>query len=313
MKKINNLKKRVSGVCVLAVACIAAISVTACDPTIDSLSYDLPEANSKADLTPPEASFKATVTTDFLTYDFSNTSSSATDYVWDYGDGNTSTGIDGLNTFPAEGVYTVTLTAKDKLGVSDTFSLEIEVIEPEIPPAIYPEILNGNFDAGTSNWKPADCTGCSTNAFNASSDGSPDNYDGTPSGASKTPGAKYTSATSAGPITNDTRFGYQEITVSPNTNYILEYEYAIKTDVDDIEGGDRVIVSIVDAWYGDAGLAAASTPLVSLVGDEANGKGNFKVVRQVFESNATGQIAILMYAITKDEIFVDNIKVYPVQ
>ena len=300
----------------------AIISVTSCDPTIDALAFDLPEANSKEDLTPPTASFKASVTADYLSYTFSNTSSSATDYVWNYGDGNTSTGLDGENTFPAEGTYTVTLTATDKLGKTSTYSVVIEVVEPEVPPAIVPTIVNGDFNDGTSNWKPSSFTGGTTNAFNASSDGDPLNYDGTPSGASKTPGAKWTSSTSAGPLlSSSTRYAYQAINandpitpyVTPNTNYILEYSYAIKTDVADIEGGDRVIVEILDGWFEDGADAVVSTPLVQTVGAEANGKGNFKVVKQVFSSNATGEIAIWIYAITNDELYVDNVKVYPAQ
>ncbi|MDO6749807.1 PKD domain-containing protein, partial [Gilvimarinus sp. 1_MG-2023] len=82
---------------------------------------------------PPEANFSAAVTDDYLTYTFANASTSATDYMWKYGDGNTSTGVDGVNTFPAEGTYTVTLTASDKLGVESISSLEVVVVEPEEP------------------------------------------------------------------------------------------------------------------------------------------------------------------------------------
>ncbi|MDO7173281.1 PKD domain-containing protein [Mariniflexile sp. AS56] len=312
MKTISNLKKRVSGMCLGALALIACIAVTSCDPTIDALSYDLAEANSKEDLKPPVASFKATVTADYLTYTFANTSSSATDYVWNYGDGKTATSLDGENTFPAEGTYTVTLTATDKLGKTNTYSSEVIVIEPEVPPALNPGVINGNFDDGTSNWKPNSFSGGTTNAFNASSDGDPNNYDGTPSGASKTPGAKWTSSTSAGPLlSSSTRYAYQEMKLSENTNYILEYSYAIKTDVADIAGGDRVIVEILDGWFNDGADAVVSTPLVQTIGNEANGKGNFKVVKQVFSTNATGEISIWIYAITNDELYVDNVKVYP--
>ena len=314
MKTIVNLKKQVFGSSISALILMVCISFTSCDPSISALEFDLPEANSKEDVTPPAASFSATVSSDFLTYDFSNTSSSATGYVWNYGDGNSSTDVDGLNTFPDEGIYTVTLTATDKLGKSSTFSLDVEVIEPEVPPAINPEVVNGDFEAGTSSWKPDNCTGCSKNAFNGSSDGSPLNYEGEDSGSSKTAGAKYTGSTSAGPsLSGDTRYGYQEIVVTPNTNYILEFEYAIKTDKDDIEGGDRAIVAIVDGWYDDAADAASSTALVSLEGNKANGKGNFEVVKQVFSSNASGEISILMYGITNDELYIDNVKVYPAE
>lgn len=314
---MKNIKKQVSHKFLFVFALLVCVTITSCD---DLFEYELPEANSKADLTPPEANFKATVTNDYLTYTFSNISTSATDYIWNFGldgDGDgaidTSIDLDAEYTFPGEGIYTVTLTASDKLGVSSTFSSEVEVVEPIIPPAIYPEVINGNFDDGTSNWKPAKFTGGTTNAFNASSDGDPNNYDGTPSGASKTPGAKWTGSTSAGPsLSSSSRYAYQAITVSPNTNYIVEYSYAIKTDKDDIDGGDRVIVEILDGWFNDGADAVVSTPLVQVVGSEANGKGNFTVVKQVFSSNATGEIAIWIYAITNDELYVDNVKVYPV-
>ena len=170
-------------------------------------------------------------------------------------------------------------------------------------------------DDGMDNWKIANFTGGTTNAFNSSSDGSPLNYDGTDSGSTKTPGAKWTSSTSAGPsLSAHTRYAYQEIVVTPNTEYILEYAYAIKTDVDDIDGGDRVIGEILDGWFVDGVDAVASSnagPLVRIVGDVANGKGNFTIVSNSFTSNASGKVAIWIYAITNDELYVDNIKMYP--
>lgn len=318
MKTINNLKKRVSEMCIGALALIACIAVTSCDPTIDALSYDLAEANSKEDLKPPVASFKATVTSNFLTYTFSNTSSSATDYVWNYGDGKTATSLDGENTFPAEGTYTVTLTATDKLGKSSTSTLDVEVIEPEIPPAIVPEIINGDFEDGNTGWKPSKFTNGNTNAFNTSSDGSFTLYDGTPA-ASKTGGAKYATKSTMVPFSSETRAGYQEITISPNTTYILEFAYSINTS-NQVNGEEKVIVEILDGHFSedayDAYLSSnsATGPLVKVVGTKAEGKGNFNVVKSTFTSNATGQVSIWMYGITTtNDVWHDNIKVYPAQ
>lgn len=313
-----NLKKYVVKVSASALLLVAGVLVTSCDPTFESLEYELPEANSQPDMTPPSASFNVTAVDpdNFLVYSFGNTSYNATDYVWDFGDGNTSTDFDGVNIYPAEGEYLVTLTASDKHGVSSKDTMTISVVEPEIPPTINPDVLNGDFEEGTSGWKPSSCTACNTNAFNASSDGSPDNYDGEPSGASKTAGAKYTSSTSADgngqpASSGSTRYGYQEFTVTPNANYIIEYQYAIKTDKDDVEGGDRVYISALDGWYSDAATAAASTPLGVAEGIAAEGKGNFNTARQVFSANADGKISILMFAITNDELYVDNVKLYP--
>jgi PKD repeat protein len=296
---------------------IMIFSLSSCDPSLEVYKFDLPEANSKDDETPPAANFSATVTDDFLTYNFANLSTSATTYAWDFGDGNSATTVDGNNTYPDEGMYTITLTASDALGVTSTFSVTIDVVEPPEPPAIDPEILNGNFDDGQSNWKISSFTGGTTSPYNSSSDGSPLNYDGTDSGSSKTPGAKWTSSTSAGPsVSSATRYAYQAITVTPNQDYYIEFEYAIKTDAADIEGGDRVIFEILDGQFSDGVDAVASSnasPLVQSVGDIAMGKGNFTKNITTFTANATGEIAIWIYAITKDELYVDNVKVYPVE
>lgn len=304
-------KKSLKTILSMASSLLITISLLSCDPSLSMYEYDLPEAGSKPDATPPSANFSAAVSsTDHLTINFANLSTSATDYVWNFGDGNTSTNIDGQNTYADLGTYTVTLTATDKLGATDTFSADIEVVKPA---AITPEILNGNFDNGQDDWKISSFTGGTTSPFNSSSDGSPNNYDGTPSGASKTPGAKWTSSTSAGPlVSSDTRYAYQAITVTPNTEYAIQYEYAIKTDVPDIAGGDRVIVEILDGWFDDGVDAVASStagPLVQSVGSDANGKGNFTLVTQLFNSNDSGQIAIWIYAITNDELYVDNVKI----
>lgn len=317
MKNILKIKNSLHKVVIMGSLSMALLLLVSCDPSLSVFEYDLPDANSKPDETPPEAIFSASVTDDYLTYTFANASTSATDFAWDYGDGNTSIGVDGMNTYPDEGTYTVTLVASDKLGVTSTYSTTVEVVEPPVPPAINPEILNGDFSSGMDNWKISTFTGGTTNAFNSSSDGDPLNYDGSDSGSTKTPGAKWTSSTSAGPsISADTRYAYQEITVTPNTDYILTYSYAIKTDADDIDGGDRVIGEILDGWFVDGVDAVASSndgPLVRIVGDTANGKGNFTIVSNSFTSNATGKVAIWIYAITNDELYVDNVKVTPAE
>lgn len=312
MYNIFRSKKRISEIFLMVSMFVVSISLISCE------KFELPEANSKADDTPPVANFSYSQggADEFLVYTFANLSSSATTYSWDFGDGNTSTGLDVENTYPDEGTYTITLTASDALGVESVFSETIEVVQPPEPAAITPEILNGNFDDGQDNWKIANFTGGTTNPYNSSSDGDPLNYDGSPSGETKTPGAKWTSSTSAGPsLSSSTRYAYQAITVTPNTEYVIQYSHAIKTDVADIDGGDRVIVEILDGWFDDGVDAVASSnggPLVQTIGNVANGKGDFTVITESFTSNATGEVSIWMYAITADELYVDNVKVVPV-
>lgn len=312
--KIFNLKTRLLIMIKSALAFVLIASVSSCDPTMDSLSYDLPDANSKADLTPPAASFSAAETEDFLTWTFGNTSSSATDYSWNYGDGNSSTGVDGENTFPDEGIYTITLTATDKLGVTSTFSKDIVVKEPPIPAAINPEVINGDFSDGGGSWKWSAFSGGTKDAFNSSSDGSNINYDGSDNGG-KTPGAKWTNGTSSGIYrSSSSRFAGQNLTVSPGREYILEYEYAIKND-NDSNGGAKIVGEILDGHFIDGANALVSSdtgPMVRNEGTNLLGKGNFTLVRQQFTANDSGLVSIFIWAETQQDSYVDNVKVYPV-
>ncbi|WP_157961196.1 PKD domain-containing protein [Lutibacter citreus] len=311
--KIFNLKTRLLIMIKSALVLVLIASVSSCDPTMDSLSYDLPDANSKADLTPPAASFSAAESEDFLTWTFGNTSSSATDYTWNYGDGNSSTGVDGENTFPDEGTYTITLTATDKLGATSTFSKQIEVVEPPIPAAINPEVINGDFTDGGGSWKWPSFTGGTKDAFNGSSDGSNINYDGSDNGG-KTAGAKWTNGTSSGIYrSSKSRFAGQNLTVSPGREYVLEYEYAIKND-NDGNSGAKIVGEILDGHFTDGADALASSdagPIVRNEGTNLLGKGNFTLVRQSFTASDSGLVSIFIWAETQQDAYVDNVKVYP--
>jgi PKD repeat protein len=213
MKKIIKFTKKIT-VSFIGIVGLLALSITACDPTIESLSYDLPEANSKTDLTPPSASFSASVTSDYLTYTFSNTSISATDYSWDFGDGNTATTKDATHTFPAVGTYTVTLSVSDKLGVSSTFLDTIEVVEPPTPAAIVPVIINSDFDKQPkSSGSDCSCAGW----------------------INKSLGSQGESSSGNGGSDNVVKFDndeqdliYQEFEISPNTDYSITFVAAWK-------------------------------------------------------------------------------------
>jgi hypothetical protein len=211
MKILNRLQKQLK----LSIMAILVLSVWSCDPTIESLAYELPDASSKPDLTPPSASFSASVTADYLTYTFGNTSSSATDYVWDYGDGNTSTDVDGENTFPAEGIYTVKLSATDKLGVTSTFTMDVEVLEPEAPAAITPIIVNADFDKqAKSSGSDCACSGW----------------------INKSIGDQGESSSGNGGSNNVLKFDnnepdhiYQEFEITPNSDYLITVVTSFKS------------------------------------------------------------------------------------
>ncbi len=61
------------------------------------------------------------------TVTFTNLSTNSTSYMWDFGDGNTSTDENPVHTYGGDGDYTVTLTAMDDGGLSDTASEIISI------------------------------------------------------------------------------------------------------------------------------------------------------------------------------------------
>lgn len=310
MKNIINITSSIKTASLMTLISMLLMLLVSCDPSLGIYEYDLPEANSKADETPPAALFTVNETNDWLTFTFANGSSSATDYKWDFGDGNTSTEVDGKNTYPSEGTYTITLVASDKLGVTSSYTATLEVVKPEVPLAIVPTIINGDFELGGDDkylgWKMDKYSVGSSTPFGSSSDGAFEDYNGNPTD-SKTRGAKWTGSQGAVPVTGDSRFAYQAITVSPNTEYILEYSYST------INEGDEAFGEILDGHFGDSKDAVESEPLLKTVGTVVMGKGNFTKIASRFTSNASGQVAIFIYVKSSGDMWVDNVKVYPVE
>ena len=64
----------------------------------------------------PVADFTAATSTSNLDAVFTNTSTDATDYTWDFGDGNGSTDANPTHTYSAAGPYNVTLSASSSVG-----------------------------------------------------------------------------------------------------------------------------------------------------------------------------------------------------
>ncbi len=67
-----------------------------------------------------DAAASFTSTTNGASVQFTNTSSNATTYLWDFGDGNSSTTENPTHTYTTDGTYTVTLTASNSCGASTT-------------------------------------------------------------------------------------------------------------------------------------------------------------------------------------------------
>lgn len=75
----------------------------------------------------PESGFE--VATDILTTTFLNTSTNAISFVWDFGDGNTSTEQNPIHEYAEAGTYTAILIASNECGEA-TFSQTVEVLGP---------------------------------------------------------------------------------------------------------------------------------------------------------------------------------------
>ena len=275
----------------------------------------------RAPLSVPEFTFDEVASDYDVT--FENASELATSYSWNFGDGSgSSTDENPTYSYANDGLektYMVTLTSTNSLNKPTSISKEVTVGGPSGP--LNPEILWGHFDGSSSevygDWKIANTPG-SSNPFSGSSDGSCTNYDGVDTG-SKSRGAKWSSSNSADDAdgtadAGDTRYAYQAVIVSPNTDYIFEYEYAIKT------GGaetNSVVASILNGHYSDSDVALASNSLVEHIGTEAKGKfadnscSGGTTVKLKFRSNSVGEVAIFIYAYTNKDAFVDNVKMYP--
>ncbi len=188
---------------------------------------DLPGANSKADTVFPEANFSyASSSDDFRTINFTNLSTEALSYVWDFGNGNTSTDDDTSFTFSdGEGTYPVSLTATDGNGVSGTTSIDVIVVEGPFQPIILEagfedDTLPEGGGDGRDSWRNSDLGGV------IQITGSPVTLGDQ--------GAKL-------PVPAGDRIGYQEITVDPDMNYDLSFWYTMLSGSSDA----RLIVSVL--------------------------------------------------------------------
>ena len=324
MKNKINIFSKSTMLCLFGMTIITSF-FSSCE---DLFREDLPGANSQVDNFLPGADFSYIPdANDFKNILFTDLSVESNTYFWDFNGEATSTLRDPSHVFAGgEGTYPVTFTTSDSNGASDSKTIQVEVVDKFVP--IAPTILNGDFNNSSTDWKFSTFTGGNTNPFNSSSDGSSLNYDGSDNGA-KTKGAKWTKSTSAGVyLSSNTRYAYQAVSLSPSpyinpkfpnrpsivVKYILEYEYAIKTPDEQsgiADGGNRILAAILDGHFDDGSDAVASTPIVNFVGTEVKGKTTFTTVQIEFISNATGEVGIMIYAVTDVDAYVDNVKIYP--
>jgi len=260
-------KKPINSMLLMVTALIMIFSLISCD-----YSYDLPEAGSRPDETPPSAGFGYSVSPDnYLSIKFNNGSSSSTDYQWNFGDGNSSTDKEPVNTYPEIGEYVVTLIASDKLGVESSISQTVMVVEPA---ALLPVVQEGGFEDGTlpsgdgdgrDSWR-TDMGGVIQITSSPTNSGEQ--------------AAKFPSA--------GDRIAYQELTVSPDTDYTVTYYYTMK------ESGDgSMTVAILGGGITDLDDADDAT-LIKEVGTDQTESNDYVKVGLNFNTGDNTTISILM-------------------
>lgn len=245
---------------------------------VSGCKEDLPEAGSIEDKTPPAAnfSFAQFSPSNYLEVTFSNTSTSATDYVWDFGDGKTSTELEPVHVYPAEGTYSVRLEARDKLGVVSALELELLLEEPSgfIPPILEAGFEDGDLEGGTGDgrdsWRNSDLGGVIQITSSPVESGSQ--------------AAKMTADVS------DQRIGYQLLTVTENTNYDVSFYYTMLAE----PSGGFLTVSVLDGPVATHEEALAATIGSKTVNDQSNPE---IFVRETvsFNSGTNTEIAIYFF------------------
>jgi PKD repeat protein len=182
-------------------------------------------------------------------------------------------------------------------------------------------ILNGDFEIegtyATSQWRFTTFIDGESTPFGSSSDGSDFDIDGNDTG-DKTRGAKWSSSQSGGQLASaSSSYAYQALSLTPNTDYVLEYQYAIDDDNDEIVGGRHLVGLVLNGHYIDGADAVSNTSdnLGSHLGYYAEGKfsdtpidyGTFAQIP--FTSNASGEVAVMFYSVAPDDAWIDNVKV----
>ena len=258
--------------------CLAVIAMVlhSCQ---DSFKYDLPDTNSKVDTILPNANFSyASTLEDFKTIKFTNLSIESINYEWDFGGGNTSTDVDPTYTFPGEGTYPVTLTASDGRGVSESITIDVEVVEGPFQPIILePGFEDNTLPAGggdgRDSWRKSEL-----------------------GGVIQITGSPVTFGDQGAKLPDDqSRVGYQEITVEANTVYDLRFWYTMLDNSSD----PYVTVSIVGVTQNGGAISTTQEALDNTIGsvtvNDTSDPLEYLEQKLTFNSGDNDVVAIYFY------------------
>ena len=266
---------------------IFSLTLMAISVVITSCEFQLPEAGSLPDETPPKADFSYSPDqNNSRLINFTNTSLSATDFEWDFGDGNVSIDKDPANLYPGEGTYTVTLTATDKLGASNTFTGDVEVT---VPQKYQPVILEPGFEDGQLEGGLGD----GRDSWRAPSGSNEDRPIGL-GGVIQITGDPVSFGVQGAKLPSDnTRCGYQQITVEPDTDYSLSFYYTMKND----NAAGTLTVAILGGPVSDPSEVAGATIASVTLNDQSDPSS---YVKTAMDFNSGSNTAIVIYFTNQD-------------
>ena len=107
----------------------------------------------------PTANFSSS--TDGFTVSFTNSSSNATSYSWDFGDGAMSSETNPVHIYGSDGNYTVTLTAYDDAGGSNQISQDVAISSATFSPNVLSDADGKAWRLdGEASYYVGPCQGC---------------------------------------------------------------------------------------------------------------------------------------------------------
>jgi PKD repeat protein len=140
-----------------AAAGVYTVQLTVTDNDGATDTYSQPLVVTAAANQPPNAAFTVSPSSGLPGTWFTFSASGSTDpdgsiasYFWNFGDGNTDSGVTAYNNYAAAGVYTVQLTVTDNDGATDTYS------QPLVVTAAANQPPNAVFTVSPSSGQPGD-------------------------------------------------------------------------------------------------------------------------------------------------------------
>ncbi len=258
--------------------CLAIIAI-AFNSCKDAFDHDLPDTGSIEDTIPPTANFSyASSIDDFKTIKFGNLSFESISYSWDFGGGNTSVEEDPSFTFAAEGTYPVTLTASDGRGESNSITIDVVVAEGPFQPVI----VEPGFEDNTL----PDGTGDGRDSWRKSELG----------GVIQITSSPVTFGDQGAKMPDDqSRVGYQEIVVEPNSVYDLRFWYTMLDNSTD----PYVTVSIVGVTQNGGAISTTQEALDNTIGsvtvNDTSDPDEYLEQKLTFDSKDNDVVAIYFF------------------